>query len=114
MLVDAFMTDCVMLVNAPMPDGIGGNAHEWRDGAAFQAAIVKDNTLEAKIAEKDGLTELYTVTFDKSLHLAYHDAFRRLDDGAVFRVTSNVTDSKTPKVASFQFGQVSAERWVPS
>lgn len=114
MLIDAFMTDCVMLDKASVPDGIGGFVHEWRDGAAFQAAIVKDNTMEAKIAEKDGLTELYTVTFDKALPLEYHDAFKRVEDGAVFRVTSNVTDSKTPKVASFQFGQVSAERWVPS
>lgn len=100
-----------MMVKAQLPDGIGGNVHEWQEGAAFQAAIVKDNTLEARVAEKDGVTELYTVTVARNLPLEYHDVFKRRSDGAIFRVTSNITDSKTPKVASFAFGQVSAERW---
>jgi len=111
MLIDAFMEDCVMMDKASIPDGIGGFVHKWQEGAAFQAAIVKDNTLEARVAEKDGVTELYTVTVAKSLPMEYHDVFKRRSDGAIFRVTSNVTDSKTPKVASFAFGQVSAERW---
>lgn len=112
MLIDAFMADCVMMDKRTVPDGIGGFVNEWTEGAAFQAAIVKDNTLQAKVAEKDGVTELYTVTFKRSLPMQFHDVFKRLEDGAIFRVTSNVTDSTTPKVASFQFGQVSAERWV--
>lgn len=111
MLIDAFMEDCVMMDKASLPDGIGGFVHEWQEGAAFQAAIVKDNTLEARVAEKDGVTELYTVTVARNLPLEYHDVFKRRSDGAIFRVTSNITDSKTPKVASFAFGQVSAERW---
>lgn len=112
MLIDAFMADCVMMDKRTVPDGIGGFVHEWQEGADFQAAVVKDNTLKAKIAEKEGVTELYTVTFSRDLPLGFHDVFKRKNDGAVFRVTSNVTDSTTPKVASFQFGQVSAERWT--
>ena len=111
MLIDAFMTDCVMMDKTSVSDGIGGFVHEWAEGAAFQAAVVKDNTMQAKVAEKEGVTEVYTVTFAKSLPMEFHDLFKRLEDGAIFRVTSNVTDSKTPKVATFQFGQVSAERW---
>lgn len=111
MLIDAFKSDCVMLDKRSVPDGIGGFTHEWVEGAAFSAAIVKDNTLEARVAEKEGVTEVYTVTTDKALELDYHDVFKRLSDGQVFRVTSRITDSKTPKVASFAFGQVNAERW---
>ena len=111
MLIDAFMENYVMLDKVSVPDGIGGFVHEWHDGAEFQAAIVKDNTLEARVAEKEGVTELYTVTFNRNLPMEFHDVFRRESDGAVFRATSNVTDSKTPKVATFSFGQVSAERW---
>ena len=110
-LIDAFMEDCVMMDRTTQPDGIGGFTHVWKQGAAFQAAIVKDNTTEALVAEKQGVTEVYTVTFAKSVPMEYHDVFKRLSDCAVFRATSNVTDSKTPKVASFQFGQVRAERW---
>jgi hypothetical protein len=113
-LIDSMKEDCVMVDKRSVPDGIGGFMYQWEDGARFQAAIVKDRTMEARIAEKQGVTEIYTVTVSKTLPLEYHDVFRRLSDGAIFRVTSNVTDSKTPKVASFQFGQVTAERWVLS
>ena len=112
MLIDVFMTDCVMMDKATAADGIGGFTNTWTEGAPFQAAIVKDSTMEATVAEHEGVTEVYTVTVGKSLPLAFHDVFKRLSDGAVFRVTSNVTDSKTPKTATFQFGQVRAERWV--
>ncbi len=112
MLIDVFKTDCVMMDKPSIPDGIGGFTHEWVEGAGFTAAIVKDNTLEASVAEHEGVTEVYTVTVSKTLPLEYHDVFKRLSDGAVFRVTSNTTDSRTPSVASFQFGQVKAERWV--
>lgn len=112
MLIDAFKTECVMQDKTTTSDGIGGITYTWVDGAKFDAAIVKDNTMEARIAEKDGVTEVYTVTVDKSITLDYHDVFKRKSDGAIFRVTSNVTDSKTPSVSTFQFGQVTAERWV--
>lgn len=111
MLIDVFKEDCVMMDRRSVPDGIGGFMHEWQPGAPFRAAIVKNNTLEARIAEKDGVTEVYTVTVSKNMPLEYHDVFKRLSDGAVFRVKSNTTDSQTPSVATFQFGQVTAERW---
>lgn len=111
MLIDAFMTDCVMMDRQTASDGLGGFTRTWVEGAAFQAAIVKDNTMQARVAEQQGVTELYTVTVSESLVLDFHDVFKRLEDGAVFRVTSNVTDSRPPSVASFHFGQVTAERW---
>ena len=100
-----------MMDKVSVPDGIGGFVHEWQEGAPFKAAIVKNTTTEAQIAEQQGIAEMYTVTFAKTLPMEFHDVFKRLDDGAVFRSTSNVTDSKTPSVATFSFGQVTAERW---
>lgn len=110
-LIDVMMEPCVMIDKRTVPDGYGGFIREWVDGAEFQAAVVKNNTMEARIAEKQGVTELYTVTVAKGLTLLYHDVFRRKSDQAVFRVTSNITDSETPSVATFQIGQVTAERW---
>lgn len=111
MLVDAFKSDCVMMDKLTVPDGIGGFTHRWVEGAKFSAAIVKDNTLEAREAEKQGVTEVYTITVSEDLPISYHDVFKRLSDGVTFRVTSNPIDSKPPKVSSFKFAQVSAERW---
>jgi hypothetical protein len=110
-LIDIMMEECVMLDKRTVPDGLGGFVIEWQEGAPFMAAVIKDSTLAARVAEKQGVSEVYTVTIDKGLALQYHDVFRRLSDGLTFRVTSNVRDSETPSVATFQIGQVTAERW---
>lgn len=110
-LIDVMMDDCVMMDRTTSPDGAGGIIREWVPGAEFRAAVIKNNTLAARVAEKEGVTEIYTVTVDRGVSLEYHDVFRRIKDGATFRVTSNITDSETPSVASFQIGQVTAERW---
>ena len=111
-LIDTMKTACTMLDRRTLPDGMGGYTQEWTDGAPFEAAIVEDSSMTARLAEKQGVTELYTVTVARDLPLEFHDVFRRESDGAIFRVTSNITDKKTPGVASFSFGQVTAERWV--
>ena len=111
MLIDEFMTKCVIMDRKSVSDGVGGFSHEWVEGAQFMAAVHKDSSMEARIAEKQGVTELYTVTIQKGSRLEYHDVFKRLSDGEVFRVTSNQMDRETPKIASFQFGRVTAERW---
>lgn len=110
-LIDVMKEPCTMLDKRTVPDGQGGFTQTWVDGATFSAAIVKDSSMQARAAEKQGVTEVYTVTVDKGTPLAFHDVFRRERDGAVFRVTSNIKDSQTPSVASFQIGQVTAERW---
>lgn len=111
-LISEAMTQCTMLDKRTVPDGQGGYIQQWVDGTEFDAAIVKDSSMQARLAEKQGVTEVYTVTVNKGMPLDYHDVFRRESDGAIFRVTSNITDSETPARASFQIGQVTAERWV--
>ena len=49
----------------------------WTDGAEFDAAIVLDTSIQARIGEKQGVTALYTVTTAKAMNLQYHDVFRR-------------------------------------
>ena len=111
-LYETMMEDCQLIDKLSRPDGQGGFDYTWTDGAVFRAAVIKDSSMQARVAEKEGVTELYTVTAQKGVSLDYHDVFRRLSDGQIFRVTSNVMDSSTPAVASFQFSQVTAEKWV--
>ena len=110
-LIDDFKTRCVLLDKTRTPDGEGGWVTEWTEGAEFEAAIDASNSIEARVAEKQGVTSLYTVTVSKNAMLEYHDVFRRLSDGKVFRVTSDADDIQTPARASFQFAQVTAEEW---
>ena len=111
-LVDEAMTPCVMIDRTILPDGEGGTVTNWIEGAAFNAAITFDNSIEAKAAAVQGVTSLYTVTVPKRVKLEYHDVFKRLSDGKIFRVTSDGDDKITPERASFQFAQVSAEEWA--
>ena len=111
LMTDA-MTKCTMLDKKTVPDGQGGFIPTWTDGAEFQAAITKDSSTQMRIAEAQGVKEVYTVWVDKKLDLDFHDVFRRESDGAIFRVTSNQQDNETPKRATFSVGHVSAERWV--
>ena len=106
--------EMAMLERKLTPDGEGGFDVSCRDGVHFQAAVNFDSSMQAKIAEKQGVTSLYTVTFPLNVKLEYHMVFKRLRDGKIFRVTSDGDDVVTPESASFQFAQVTAEEWIPA
>lgn len=112
-LVDEKMESCVMRIPALVPDGEGGQVTTWTDGGAFRAAIVYDDkTTLSAIANATNAKAHYTVTIPTSARLIFHDVFKRLSDGAVFRVTSADSENKkTPPRSSFQFCQVIAEEW---
>ena len=111
-LMGEYAERCVLLDKTRRPDGEGGWLPAWTDGMEFMAAITHDSTLDARVAESENMMATYTVTTDKSMPLDFHDVFRRERDGQVFRVTSDGTDETTPRSASFQVSQASAEEWV--
>ena len=110
-LLTDYMEECIMIDKRTSDDGMGGYITERVEGAHFDAAVVLNNSLEARTAEKAGVTALYTVTTRKSINLQYHDVFRRVSDSKIFRVTSDGDDKKTPKGATLNMRQVSAEEW---
>ena len=114
LLSDA-MEKCIILDKQSVADGYGGRITSWVEGAEFQAAIVLDSSMEARIAEKQGVTALYTITTQKNMNLQYHEVFKRARDNKIFRVTSDGDDKLTPASASLNMRQVSAEEWeLPS
>lgn len=110
-LLTEAMEKCVMIDRMTRPDGYGGFIPAWEDGAPFFAAIVYDGSMQARIAAAQGVTGLYTITTGKQINLQYHDVFRRISDGKIFRVTSDGDDKKTPASATINMRQVSAEEW---
>lgn len=110
-LLDDAMDSCLMLNKVTREDGYGGYETTWTSGAKFDAAIVFDTSMQARTAEKSGVTSLYTVTTKKAMHLEYHDVFLRQRDGKIFRVTSDGDDKYTPASASLDMRQVTAEEW---
>ena len=113
-LLTQAMEDVVLMEKRRVSDGEGGFLPAaWVDGASFKAAITFNSSMEARTAEKQGVTSRYTITAPLNAKLEYHDVIRRLRDGKIFRVTSDGDDAQTPESASFQFLQVEAEEWVP-
>lgn len=110
-LLSEQMESCVIVDKTTGPDGYGGIQTSWVDGAPIVAAIVLNTSMEARIGEKQGVTALYTVTTDRSVNLQYHDVFRRIRDGKIFRVTSDGDDKRTPISATLNMRQVTAEEW---
>lgn len=110
-LLDDAMENCIYLNKTKVPDGYGGYIDTYTDGVEFDAAIVFDTSIEARVGEKQGVTSLYTVTTSRKMTLDFHDVFRRLKDGKVFRVTSDGDDKFTPKSATLDMRQVTAEEF---
>ena len=111
-LLSQAMSDCVKFNKITQTDGYGAYWTEWQEGVKFKAAISFEDSIEARIAEKQGVTSLYTVTVDKAMMLDYHDAFKRVEDGKVFRVTSDGDDKFTPDSSTLDMRQVTAEEWT--
>lgn len=94
------------------PDGEGGFDTVWKEGAEFPANARFDTSMQARIAEAQGVTAMYTITTAKTITLEYHDVVKRLSDGKIFRVTSDGDDVKTPDSATLNMRQVTAEEWT--
>ena len=112
-LLESMMSDCVMMDKRTVSDGIGGFTSVWTNGAVFKAFVRKESAPEIKVAEQDGVREMFTVVVPMTVSLEYHDVFKRLADDAVFRLTSNTKDDQTSKTAStpVQVAKANCERW---
>ena len=111
LLSDA-MEKCVMLDKVMQSDGFGGYYSQWVEGAEFNAAIAFDTSIQSRTAEVQGVTSVYTVTVDRNMVLEYHDVFKRLSDGKIFRATSDGDDKATPKSTRLNMRQVTAEEYT--
>ena len=110
-LLDQAFEPCKRIHKTTHDDSYGGEETLWVTGASFDAAITFDSSIEARTAQAQGVTSLYTVTTRRSKILEYHDVFERLSDGKIFRVTSDGDDKYTPLSANLDMRQVTAEEW---
>lgn len=113
-LLNDAMESCVMMHKITVDDPYGGDELvRWIDGASFKAAFALASSVEARIGQSQNLKDVYTVTTSRTKVLEYHDVFRRLRDGKVFRSTSDGDDNYTPRAAGLDMRVVSAEEYIP-
>lgn len=114
-LLDDFAHACVLLEKTRKPDGEGGYTVEWTEGAEFMNYLTLDTSMEARRAEKEGVTSVYSALVKKSVPIEFNDYFRDEATGETYRVTSNPEEKAAPKSSSFDLKYFTAEkRALPS
>lgn len=111
-LADYLNTDFLVLDKTTAPDPFGGILTVYKEGAPFTGALVANSTTEMRIAQQGGAKQLYTLVVDRRIVLDRDTYFRRVKDGANFRLLSSTEDMTTPAFSSIQCSQASAERVV--
>ena len=111
-LLDDAFEDCVILDKRTQKDGYGGVVTTYTDGATIQAAIVFDDSIQARTAVVQGVRDVYTITTRRNVVLQYHDVIRRLKDGKVLRITTDGKDKETPQGAGLDMRVVKAEEFT--
>lgn len=101
----------VILNPVIVDDGEGGMITVWTEGAHFFGAVVLEDSPEMLIAQAQGVQGKYSVTVDKKTRLPWHTVFRRLADGAVFRITTK-DETVVPKNAPIDMRALRAEEWT--
>jgi len=111
MAIQDFEKDFHRITIATVADGQGGNTKTFTEStAATKIALYCDQSLEARIAEKQGVKSVYTINFDSSIALSYDDYVKRVSDGAIFRITSDPVDYESPSVTTLNRRTATAER----
>lgn len=98
-LLDDFGRKCILLEKKREADGEGGYLTTWTDGAEFVNYLALDSSMQARIAEKEGVTSLYSALVAKAVPIEYGDFFRDMGNGLTYRVTSNPTEKEAPQSA---------------
>lgn len=99
-LLDDFGAKCVLLEKKRTPDGEGGYTTVWTDGIEFLNYSALDNSMQARVAEAQGVSSVYTVLVDKNVPIEYGDYYRDKNTGETYRVTSRPQEKEAPKSAS--------------
>lgn len=114
-LLDQYASECVILTKARVDDDVGGYVTTWTEDAHFTPAWEYMSASEVVVAEQQGTNRVYRIYVDKTLDLDYHEVFKRLEDGQVFRVTNPGTDRHTPATSRLNKRLVEVEKWaIPS
>lgn len=109
-LLEDFGRTCVLMEKKRTPDGAGGYYVEWAEGAEFLNYQALDTSMEARRAEKEGVTSVYSALVKQNVPIEYGDYFKDTGTGETYRVTSNPAEKQTPRTASFQLKYFTAER----
>lgn len=100
MLLDAFAHKCVLMEKTRNPDGEGGFLTTWTDGVEFDNYQAMDSSMQARRAEQEGVTSVFSALVAKDVPIEFGDYYKDVETGVTYRVTSNPVEKEAPKSAS--------------
>lgn len=109
-LLDEFAKFCTILEKKRFMRPEGGWITEWTDGEKFVTYTALDTSMEARTAEKQGVTSVYSILVERDVPIEYGDFFRDDSTGTTYRVTSNPEEKQAPKSSTMPLKYFTAER----
>jgi len=88
-----------------------GEEITYAEGNIVKGAIGTLSKQELLIAEANENKSIYVITMDKTNPLEYDIIIKRVKSGQTLRITSNWRDAEPPKISSFDWVQVNAEKF---
>lgn len=111
-LLDAFSEEFAFMEKHRIKDGAGGFLVVWEQSEeTFRMPQRHETTIQARQAEQEGTASTYAFLPEKGMIFEYHDVFKRLSDGQIFRVTSPSMEDVTPYESSLNKTLIFAEKW---
>lgn len=103
--------DQFQILDRVTTSGPFGPQISWHPGLIFDCLLTFNSSMESRIAEQAGVTSLFSGLVEKNIPIEFHTVFKRVSDGATFRVTSEPKDDESPEIASFQVKAFTAEKY---
>jgi hypothetical protein len=80
-------------------DGLGGQEYTIVEGLTFEGVLILNTSIEGQIAQKQGVTGIYTFAYPKNLTIPPKTILRRVKDGKIFR-TTDIDGVPTPDMST--------------
>lgn len=109
-LLEQFGHKCAIMEKQRVDDGAGGWTTVWKEGVEFDNYQSRDTSMEARRAEQENVTSLYSALVRSDLPIEYGDFYKDKETGLTYRVTSNPDEKQAPKSSSFALKYFTAER----
>lgn len=108
-LMKDYKDDFVIMDKTTSIDSFGSIVPVWKDGARFKAAITSSDSEIANIAEAIKEKKTFKFVTEIAITLKQGEFFKRLSDGAVFKVLYDNTNQLTPKDSAIPMRATEAE-----
>lgn len=92
-------------------DGLGGQEYTIVEGLTFEGVLILNTSIEGQIAQKQGVTGIYTFAYPKNLNIPPKTILRRVKDGKIFR-TTDIDGVPTPDMSTLDMKKTRLEDYT--